>query len=118
VGFHDGSADRKPHAHAMLFCREEWIKDPVWELDTLAAITDFDLDDIPCSANTHSENSGARGSVHCIHAVTDKIDENLLELDAIQSDKWKRAFDRNVHTNATPRGLFGHEVVRFGYDAG
>ena len=55
--------------------------------------------------------------IHRIQAVSDEIDQNLLNLDAIERDKRKVAFDIDVHTNAAPRSLLGHEVARFGNDA-
>ena len=67
--------------------------------------------------HTYSEYSVACNRVHGIHAVADEIDENLLNLDAIERDRRKVAFDLDIHPNAAPRRFLGHEVMRLGDDA-
>ena len=79
-----------------------------------AAVADFGLDHVTHSAHAHPKNSVARNGVHRLHAIADEIDQDLLDLNAIDRDKRKVAFDVDVHTNATPRRLLGHEVARLG----
>src|SRR4029077_17238319 len=55
--------------------------------------------------------------VHRIHAVADEVDQNLLNLDAIERDKRKIPFVPLADTDGTTCSLFGHEVARFSNDA-
>src|SRR5262249_30890680 len=112
------TADRQPHTHPMRFRRKERLEYLVGPLDAWAAITDFGLDQIALSAHAKPEESVPRSRVHCIHAVADEIDENLLNLDAIERDKWKVAFDINFHANATTLCLVSHKVPHFRNDVG
>src|SRR6185295_6041640 len=82
-----------------------------------AAVTDFGLHHISHSAHAHRKNSVARNRVHRVHAIAYEIDQNLLNLDAIERDRWMIAFDVFVDTDATTRRLLGHEAARLGNDA-
>ena len=82
-----------------------------------AAVADLGLDHIPHAAHAHPKDPVARNGVHRLHAVANEIDQNLLDLDAIERDGRKVAFDLDVHANAPPRRLLGHEVARLGNDA-
>src|SRR5262245_44903961 len=111
------TTDRQAHAHPALFRRKERLEYLVRTFDPPAAIADFGLDQIPHSAHAHPDNAVTSNGLHRIDAVAEEIDENLLNLDAVERGMWKVAFDIGVNTNATPCGLIRHEVTRFGNDA-
>src|SRR3954465_6195974 len=108
----DRTADREPHAHPVLFRRKKRLEYLVGQFDAWAAIADLGPNRVAHSAHAYPNNPVARHRVHRLHAVADKIDHNLLDLDAIERDKWKAAFDLDIHANASPRRLLGHEVTR------
>src|SRR4051812_17029228 len=114
----DRPADRQPHSHAVLLGREERLEDLLGKFNTLAAIADLNMDGISRLANANTEDFAALNSVHGIHAIPDKIDKNLLELDAIDGNERKMTLDRNVQANAAARGLLRHEALRFSQNAG
>src|SRR5262249_49650457 len=118
VRLDDRTADGQPHAHPVLFRGEERLEYLVRKVDALAAIAYFGLYRIPNAANPDLETLVAGRCVHRIHAVADEVDQNLLNLDAVERHEWKIAFDVLVDTDTTTRSFFGHEVARFGNDAG
>ena len=81
------------------------------------AVADLGLDHIPDPAHAQAENPGVRSGVHRFDAVAHQIDQHLLNLDTIERDERKIAFDVRIDADTTPRRLLGHEIQRFGYDA-
>ena len=53
VRLYNRTADRQPHAHPVLFRREERLEYLVRKLDAPAAVTDLGLDYIPLSARAY-----------------------------------------------------------------
>src|SRR5262245_54587670 len=98
MGLDDRTADGQPHAHPVLFGREKGLEYLVGKVDAPATIADFGLYRIPHSAHPDLDSLVAGTSIHRIHAVADEIDQNLLNLDAIERDKGKIAVDLLVDT--------------------
>src|SRR5262245_38179277 len=118
VRLDDRTADREPHAHPLLFRREERLEQLVRTRDARAAIADLGLDHIAYPAYAYSENPVTRGGDHCVCGVAHQVDQDLLNLDAVERDERKIVWYIDVHANAAPCCLLGHEVVGFGNDAG
>src|SRR5438128_2851024 len=109
----DRTGDSESHAHSLSFCREERVEYLIGMFESRAGVADFNLDCVPCPAHTHPKNLVTGNGVHRLDAVANKIDQHLLDLDAIERDQRKVAFDVDIHANATPYGFLGHEVTRF-----
>src|SRR3979411_1393595 len=101
----------------MLLRREKWFEYPLRTLDTPAVVADLGLDHLRYPAHIHPQNPVARNGAHRLHAVPNEIDQNLLNLNAIDRDSRKAAFDLDIHADRAPRRLFGHEVAHLGKDA-
>src|SRR5215470_2916711 len=87
VGLDDRTADGQPHAHPVLFRREEGFEYLVRKVDAPATIAYFGLYRIPHPADPDLEDLVTGRSVHRIHAVADEVDQNLLNLDAVERDE-------------------------------
>src|SRR6195256_16130 len=101
----------------MLLRREKWFEYPLRTLDTPAVVADLGLDHLRYPAHIQPQNPVARNGAHRLNAVANEIDQHLLNLNAIDRDSRKAAFDLDIHADRAPRSLFGHEVAHLGKDA-
>src|SRR5262249_10805213 len=93
MGFDDGAANGQAQAHSIFLRRVEGVEDPRGELNAAAAIADLGPDHIPRPAHADPQRPVAHGRVHRIHAIADEIDENLLDLHAIEGEGREIVFD-------------------------
>ena len=82
-----------------------------------AAVADLGLDRIRHPPHAQGENSGVRRALHRFDPVAHQVDQNLLNLDMIERDERKIAFDVRVDADTPPRRLLGHEIQRLGHNA-
>src|SRR5688572_17965446 len=113
----DGPADRQSHAHAAFLGGEERLEDPFRKLYTRAAIADLDPDDTTRAIDAQAQHTVAWGLAHRVDAIAHEIEENLLDLDAVQGDGWQAGLNLGIEPNAAPRCLDGQQVADFGDEA-
>src|SRR3569833_4731244 len=113
----DRAADREPHPHSMFLRRKERFEYPLWMFYASAAITDFDLQSLSNMAQAHFEGFVVRNTVHRFHAVAHQVDQNLLNLNAIDVDRRKVTVDLNIHPDRSPLCLLCHKLAHVGDEA-
>ena len=99
----DRTTDSKAHAHPFLFRREKGFEYSVQVFNAASAIADLDLDSvIVWPVHTHPHDFVALQGVHCVHPVPNEVDQDLLDLDAIEWDRREVAVDIDVDRYPQP----------------
>src|SRR6266851_2641313 len=94
VLFDDRSSDRQPHAHAIRLRREESVEHlvDIFQLDSGARIlhrNEYLIGLVLARSYPQFATAACHGT-QGLDAVHQKIHDNLLELDAVAIDRWKR----------------------------
>jgi hypothetical protein len=85
VGFDDGSRNRQSHSHALGLSGEKWLKHHFrfvgW--NARAAIRYSDLSEVIVANGSDADLAfGTRHGRHRVHGIHNKIDDDLLKLNA------------------------------------
>ncbi len=91
MGFDNGTANRQPHAHAVLLSGKEGIEQSIHLLgpDAYPGVPDCHQN-LVCSVGSRPDPELAgirRNSRHRLDAVHNKVDEDLLELNLIADNQ-------------------------------
>ena len=95
--FNDGTADRQAHAQAVRLAGEEAGEKPgdVLHRDAGTGIPDRHLDHGRVQADRADEDfPEIPGGFHGVKAVAEKVQEHLLQLDAVAVDRWQGFLQR------------------------
>lgn len=85
--FDNRTTNRQSHAHSVLFRREKWLEYSFGKYDALAAVADLDLNRIDIAPNAQPDGLVISDRIHRVHAVADKVDQHLLNLNAVERER-------------------------------
>jgi len=100
----DRTTDGQSDAHAAVFCRVEGVEQLV-EMLTVEADAGVPNDDsntlfaVCLGPNDHSPGTIVNAR-HCLGGVAKQVQDDLLELDAIAHDEWKRIGELQLQSHA------------------
>ncbi|OMP13548.1 hypothetical protein COLO4_01442, partial [Corchorus olitorius] len=130
VGFYDGAADIQPHAHAVGFCTEERLEQPLLGAVVYARALVDHLDQhgifrIVDQVGVQAQDAGgaqARVGGHGFGGVLEQIDKHLLDQHRIDIQMRQVARQARQDGDAAPRGLqlgqadgVGDDVAQVGF---
>ena len=90
----DRAADGQPHAHSVALRGEEWFEDPSRISEPAAAVGDLDGRGITSAARTYIDDHRViLVRLHRLHAVTQNIENQLLNLNSVDLEQRKRMIE-------------------------
>lgn len=117
--FRDRAANRQSHTDAILFRCEERVENLLRIWDPGERIGDFHFEHVfRAQTRCYTKNTAlCRGVLHRLDGIPDKVDDDLLDLNAICHGARQGRVEVKLQTYIIRLKLVGNNVTHFLYDA-